>query len=583
MNTLISQSLATGQTSKNLTDVSASNSELETSIAPFLGVFDSYTAPPSKADKKLLTSGGGTNLGASNLTSPATNSRTQAGQKVLALAELAKSGNHLPPADIASGNLVPHANAERQPSAANYQQLASNKDRVTKMSAPSATLQREPAAAALPTGRQFLSGPNIRNNKSNTNLATNNELDRNAEQPRFAATAAPFPKSPDLIGAHNVARVEPRSQALPAADTVPSAARGVAAQSSSSYLSDLKLSLPIAPENLSSNAIDQRSLSADGQVFKSTTPLIERELVIQTKAGGDTSGDSLRPLLADSVTSKYAPNAGVTKEALPTSSSPQDSVTNASFGQKNAKLELNVESELSVGTSKQAESASHAERHNTLGSAFINNAGNLKGAVNLATGISNPESGAVGFAQREIMPGLELQNQPLKPNYDQTPNIALGSHTGDHLNTRISPTSNLGVLNFADPQFPRNFNEQVFLMAGQGVQRAHLSLNPQDLGPIEIRLAIQKEEISIQLASQNVFVRDALEQNLPRLRDMFEQTGMKLAEHEITSDIGGDGEFRPPNERQRDNARNGFESANLKDEQPIQQVHQQNSLVDTFI
>ena len=93
----------------------------------------------------------------------------------------------------------------------------------------------------------------------------------------------------------------------------------------------------------------------------------------------------------------------------------------------------------------------------------------------------------------------------------------------------------------------------------------------------------EKEEISIQLASQNVFVRDALEQNLPRLRDMFEQTGMKLAEHEITSDIGGDGEFRPPNERQRDNARNGFESANLIDEQPVQQVHQQNSLVDTFI
>ena len=73
---------------------------------------------------------------------------------------------------------------------------------------------------------------------------------------------------------------------------------------------------------------------------------------------------------------------------------------------------------------------------------------------------------------------------------------------------------------------------------------AHLSLNPQELGPVEIRLAMQNDEVSIQLASTNAAVREALEQALPRLREMFEQTGLKLVDQQVAGQFSDQGTGR---------------------------------------
>ena len=107
--------------------------------------------------------------------------------------------------------------------------------------------------------------------------------------------------------------------------------------------------------------------------------------------------------------------------------------------------------------------------------------------------------------------------------------------TQNSIAPRVVSANSFASLQFGDASFQRNFNDHILLMAGQGIQKAQLSLHPQELGTVEVRLALQNDEVSIQLASNSAVVRDVLEQALPRLRDLFEQAGLKLTEHEIAN------------------------------------------------
>lgn len=93
----------------------------------------------------------------------------------------------------------------------------------------------------------------------------------------------------------------------------------------------------------------------------------------------------------------------------------------------------------------------------------------------------------------------------------------------------------LGVAQYSDPQFQRNLGEQVLIMTGQGIQKAHISLNPQELGAVDIRVSIINDEVSVQLASQNPMVRETIQEAIPRLREMLEEAGLKLSDHDVGS------------------------------------------------
>ncbi|MEM7466971.1 MAG: flagellar hook-length control protein FliK, partial [Pseudomonadota bacterium] len=112
-----------------------------------------------------------------------------------------------------------------------------------------------------------------------------------------------------------------------------------------------------------------------------------------------------------------------------------------------------------------------------------------------------------------------------------------------------SPTFDL---KFSDANFQQNFNEKIFLMAAQGSQKAFLSLNPQDLGQVNIKLTVTQNEVSVQMASTNGLVRESLEQGMPRLREMFENAGLKLIDHQVANEFGGQRhaeQFLPPRQR----------------------------------
>jgi flagellar hook-length control protein FliK len=74
-------------------------------------------------------------------------------------------------------------------------------------------------------------------------------------------------------------------------------------------------------------------------------------------------------------------------------------------------------------------------------------------------------------------------------------------------------------------------------MAGQKLDRAQIRLNPAHLGPISVDVSVGEDGANITFTAQHAMTRDALEQALPRLREMFNGSGLSLA----GADVAGHG------------------------------------------
>ena len=71
-------------------------------------------------------------------------------------------------------------------------------------------------------------------------------------------------------------------------------------------------------------------------------------------------------------------------------------------------------------------------------------------------------------------------------------------------------------------------------MVGQNNPGVELRLNPPELGSIEVKVATEGERTSVTLFAANPAAREALEAALPRLREMFADSGMQLASADVS-------------------------------------------------
>jgi flagellar hook-length control protein FliK len=67
-------------------------------------------------------------------------------------------------------------------------------------------------------------------------------------------------------------------------------------------------------------------------------------------------------------------------------------------------------------------------------------------------------------------------------------------------------------------------------MAKQGIDSASLRLSPEHLGPVEVHISVQDGATSVMFGASQADTRSALEQALPRLREMFANQGLSLAD-----------------------------------------------------
>jgi flagellar hook-length control protein FliK len=79
-------------------------------------------------------------------------------------------------------------------------------------------------------------------------------------------------------------------------------------------------------------------------------------------------------------------------------------------------------------------------------------------------------------------------------------------------------------------------------LAQSGITQAQLQLNPADMGPVQVHITMQAGQASVWFGATHADTRAALEQSLPRLRELFAGAGMPLTDS---------GVFREPPQQQQ--------------------------------
>lgn len=74
------------------------------------------------------------------------------------------------------------------------------------------------------------------------------------------------------------------------------------------------------------------------------------------------------------------------------------------------------------------------------------------------------------------------------------------------------------------------FNHQVTLLVARNEQSAEIILHPPQLGPVEIQINLSADQASIVFTAAQQETRQALEDALPRLKEMLAEQGIKLGE-----------------------------------------------------
>lgn len=90
--------------------------------------------------------------------------------------------------------------------------------------------------------------------------------------------------------------------------------------------------------------------------------------------------------------------------------------------------------------------------------------------------------------------------------------------------------------NIRDQSWSSEFSQKIVWLATADKQSAQLTLNPPQMGPIEISLSVDKGSASASFVSANQEVRDAIETALPRLREMFASAGIQLGQTNVSSE-----------------------------------------------
>ncbi|UTW07313.1 flagellar hook-length control protein FliK [Pseudomonas benzenivorans] len=76
--------------------------------------------------------------------------------------------------------------------------------------------------------------------------------------------------------------------------------------------------------------------------------------------------------------------------------------------------------------------------------------------------------------------------------------------------------------------------DRVMWLSSQNLKSAEIQLDPAELGRLEVRINMAQDQTQVTFASPNAGVRDALEGQMHRLRELFAQQGMNLLDVNVS-------------------------------------------------
>lgn len=140
--------------------------------------------------------------------------------------------------------------------------------------------------------------------------------------------------------------------------------------------------------------------------------------------------------------------------------------------------------------------------------------------------------------RRDIELGMRQQAQTRAADeaLQKSNNLSNGSLDGVSGERRagLPPSMQSIPLPVRHPQWGQALGQRVNYMINSQVQQAHITLNPEKLGPIQIKLHFDRDQrVQVSVLAQHGITRDAIDASIPRLREMLEQQGVNLASVDV--------------------------------------------------
>ena len=135
-----------------------------------------------------------------------------------------------------------------------------------------------------------------------------------------------------------------------------------------------------------------------------------------------------------------------------------------------------------------------------------------------------------------------------------------------------------------DAAWGDQISERVVVMAGNKLKSADIRLTPAELGPLRIRVSVEDGAANVTFHAQHAVTREAIEQALPRLREMLAENGLSLGEAEVGEHgVAGQDEDGQGHDQLSSQAADESNEREVDDaSRAASMLNKQNGLVDTF-
>ena len=92
------------------------------------------------------------------------------------------------------------------------------------------------------------------------------------------------------------------------------------------------------------------------------------------------------------------------------------------------------------------------------------------------------------------------------------------------------------------PDFAQALGTQVSVLAGNGVQRAELHLNPAEMGPVSVQIVVENGQAHVDFGADLAATRQAIENGLPELASALRDAGLTLTGGGVSQHARGRGD-----------------------------------------
>jgi len=141
----------------------------------------------------------------------------------------------------------------------------------------------------------------------------------------------------------------------------------------------------------------------------------------------------------------------------------------------------------------------------------------------LNTAQFNPESAeALAINMDEIAP---LPQLPTSTTHQSLAAVGFGTAV-----QAATSQAQAAPLNLGQNAWESNLGSRLQMLVGQNVQAAEIRLDPPELGTLDIKIKVTNDVATVNITSQHTHVREALEAAVPKLREMFEESGLSLGD-----------------------------------------------------